>query len=154
MVRKSKYKSNIIKQRKNRLWDEIDKTLDALNQSVTLWNEQTNVDAKQIIETSPEYAEINYLCTKVIPLFEDFSHKAIAFDAAGKRLLYTFDSDADWSRVKEFYTDWFSKQGWKTIDESDKLPHSDKIVVKTDNYKITLCDVSLIGGYLLAGEKA
>jgi hypothetical protein len=153
MMRKSKYKSKIIKQRKARIFGEIDKAFVELRQALTLSKNQMSAEMEHLISVSPDYAAINHFCLKVIPLYEDFLLNAVAFDAANKRLLYTFDSDADWSRVKVFYSDWFSKQGGKIIDESDKLPPLDKIAVKTDNYKITLCDTSIISGYLLIGEK-
>jgi hypothetical protein len=114
---------------------------------------QMDAEVEQLLNISPDYAALNQFCLKVMSLYEDFSFRAVAFDAASKGLVYTFDSDAEWSRVKEFYTDWFSKQGWKIIGESGKLPPVDKIVVKTDNYRITLCDLSIISGYVLIGEK-
>ena len=152
-MRKSKYKSKIIKQRKARLLGEIDKALDALKQSVSLTNEQLNAEVEQLIQASPDYAEISHLCTKIIPLYEDFSLDTVAFEAAAERLVYNFASNAEWAQVKEFYKEWFLKQGWQFLDESDDLPRLDKIVVKTDNYKIILCDASILDHYLLTGEK-
>ena len=150
---KSKYKSKIFKQRKTRLLGEIDKALDALIQSVDLSKEQMNAEAEQLIQTSPDYAEINHLCTRVVPKYEAFSLDAVAFDAETGRLVYNFRSNAEWAQVKEFYKEYFSKQGWKLLDECDELPRLDKIVFKKDNYKIILCDASILDHYLLTGEK-
>jgi tRNA nucleotidyltransferase/poly(A) polymerase len=152
-MRKSKYKSKIIKQRKARLFRELDKVLDEARRSLALKKIQQSAEVEQLLESSPDYAQINDFCLKVASLYEDFAFTAVAFDAANKRLVYTFESAADWSRVKKFYTAWFSQQGWQIIDAGDELPSVDKIAVKASNYKIMLCDMSDLGGYLLSGEK-
>mgnify|MGYP000436252721 CR=1 FL=1 len=150
-MRKSKYKSKIIKQRKARLFRELEKVLDEGQQALALEKIKQRDEVAQLVKVSPDYADLNHFCLEIMSLYESFSFNSVAFDAENKRLLYTFDSAADWSRVKEFYTDWFSKQGCKIIDASDELPKTDKIAVKTDNYKIVLCD-DILGVYLLIGE--
>jgi hypothetical protein len=153
MKRESEYKSEIIKKRKKRLLGEFENALGELKQAIEISAEESKEKAESIIKASPVFAEINRLCTEVVPLYEDFSLKGIDFDASAESLYYSYASNAEWSQVKTFYREWFAEQGWQVTEESDECAHFAQIAGITENYKITLYDASLLDGYLLSGRK-
>ncbi|MDQ3798162.1 MAG: hypothetical protein M3384_01820 [Acidobacteriota bacterium] len=153
MRRESKYKSEIIKKRKKTLLGELENALDEMKQAIGISAEESKQNAESIIKASPVYAEINRLCTEVIPLYEDFSLKGMDFDASVESLYYSYASNAEWNQVKTFYREWFAKQGWQLTEERDEYAHFAQIAGITENYKITLYDATPLDAYLLSGRK-
>ncbi len=151
--KKSKYKSDIIKKRKRRLFGEIEKALDELEPALVLDNKKMNEVVQEIIKTSPVFGEINHLCTQVINLYGNLKLDTIDFDSKEEKLLYSCLSNTKWSEVKDFYTNWFVKHQWQFIEESGDNRFPDKIAVKVEDYKITLYDSSAFDCYILCGEK-
>lgn len=100
--------------------------------------------AEEMIEKLPVYQELNNLCTKEIPVYESFS--LINIHSSWKKnewLSYYYFSDADWSKVRVFYKDYFSKNGWQYIQDYDTNWGSNKIEVKRESYRVILYNKGL-----------
>lgn len=54
--------------------------MDELKPAIIVSNKKMEKDAEEIIKTSPIFADLNRLCTKIIPKYEDFTLDAINVD--------------------------------------------------------------------------
>jgi hypothetical protein len=147
--KKSRYKSDIIKKRNQRLLGKLNE----LERVADLEHKKNQEALEELIKTSPTFAGINHLCTQVIPLYPDFELGVTNFDIEEESLSYTYSSKTQWNQVKDFYTDWFVKQHWQFVDESryDKFPNN--FTVRTADHKITLFTASVFDNYYLICKK-
>ena len=102
-------------------------------------------DAKQIKRTdekvakSPELQDLDRLCTKEIPLFDGFILRGrFARSPLTTSLTYFYRSSASYSRVKAFYSSYFSQNGWTLVRQKENSWGPDELEFKKLTYKIII----------------
>lgn len=99
--------------------------------------EKSTRETEEAIQQSPVLQELNRLCTKEIPLPDGF-HLVVKSRSinTGPFLSYGYYSEADYQRVKAFYIDYFTRNGWRITNQKDEGWGSDLIEFSKDSHKV------------------
>jgi hypothetical protein len=118
-------------------------------------------DAKRIKQTdndvakSPELQELDHLCTKEIPVFADFvPNGRIAGPTWTTSLYYYYRSPAAYGRVKAFYVNYFSQNGWTLTRQKENSWGPDELEFAKQPYRIIISHGGLgVADYALSCDK-
>jgi len=102
-------------------------------------------DAKRIkytdeaVAKSPGLQELDHLCAKQIPIFTGFVPRGrYAGPTTKTSLIYFYRSSADYSVVKPFYLDYFSRNGWTLTRQKENGWGPDTLEFKKPPYRIII----------------
>lgn len=118
--------------------------------------QETARHTEEALKNSPVMRELDDLCRGDVPAFEGFVFLSMDASYPPKTFLtYFYSSDADYGRVKGFYTNYFTQKGWQLSrqDESGWGPLA--IEFRKESYKIVLYHKGMGGkaDYALHCEK-
>ena len=74
----------------------------------------------EALRTSPGLQELDRLCGREMPLFGGFVLRSkLAGAPRYTSLSYTYTSDADYHRVRSFYLEYFTREGWQVVEDRE-----------------------------------
>ena len=118
--------------------------------------QKTARHTEEALKNSPVMRELDDLCRGEVPVFEGFVFLSMNASYPPKTFLtYFYSSDAQYEKVKGFYTDYFTQKGWQLArqNESGWGPLANEF--RKESYKIIVYHKG-IGGkadYALHCEK-
>jgi hypothetical protein len=102
-------------------------------------DERQQREADEAIKNNPVFRELDHLCREEIPLFQGFvlvgKH---ASTNKRKFLTYFFTSKAEFTEVRDFYKQYFSKNNWQTAEQREGGWGSDVSEFRSGSYRFIL----------------
>jgi len=85
------------------------------------WRRNNEKHIEEALKTSPVLQDIERLCTKEIPLPDEFRLVSRTGNDQKKdpHLSYKYYSTADYKRIKVFYEDYFTQNGWHVAENRE-----------------------------------
>ena len=96
-------------------------------------------ETDEAIKSSPVFQELNRLCTEELPLPDGFN--LVTKDRSihtGPFLEYGYYSEADYQKVKSFYLDYFTRNGWRVADQKDDGWGPKHLEVRRGSHKVKI----------------
>jgi hypothetical protein len=119
------------------------RTLPGFRELSRMETERAQKYTEELIEKSPDFRDIDNLCTKEIPLFEGFSFVSKSAMLKTTSISYFYFSKADYRKVKPFYKDYFAQHGWQLVSEYDGGWGPKSVEVKNNEYRVILYNEGL-----------
>lgn len=104
-------------------------------------DERISRETQEAIRKSPALQELDRLCAKEIPRPDGFVLEHMSRDFHEQKFLsYSYRSDTDYRKVKNFYLNYFRDHDWQLSEEKDGGWGPSRIEVRNDRYRVTVYD--------------
>jgi hypothetical protein len=118
--------------------------------------QETARHTEEALKNSPVMRELDDLCRGEVPVFEGFVFLSMDASYPPRTFLtYFYSSDADYEKVKGFYTNYFTEKGWQLSRRDEDGWGSLTIEFRKESYKIIIFHKGMGGkaDYALHCEK-
>lgn len=118
--------------------------------------QETARHTEEALKNSPVMRELDDLCRGEVPVFEGFVFLSMNASYPPKTFLtYFYSSDAQYEKVKSFYTDYFKQKGWQLARQDENGWGPLTIEFRKESYKIVVYHKGMGGkaDYALHCEK-